>query len=141
MRRTVPTTDGLDFGPEGSERRLLVVSWLLVGVFSLLALFWGVSTAAAVAASGALAALNVEGLAKLVGLATAKSPGRGSAIAVFGLAFRYLLLGLALFVILNVWRANVFAVSIGLSAPVAAIFLEWGLYSTRELESKNDDET
>ena len=141
MPRTVPTTEGLDFRPEASEKRLILVSWSVVGVFALLGLFWGLSTAAAVAASGALAALNVEGLARLVGIVTARSPNRGSWIAVAGVGLRYLLLGFALFVILSVWRANVIAISIGLSAPVAAIFLEWGLYSTREFGSDSDDET
>jgi hypothetical protein len=141
MPKTVPTIDWLDPGPEASERRLILTSWGLVGVFALLGLFWGLPSAAAVAAAGALAALNVEGLARLVGIVTARSPARGSLLAVLGVGLRYLLLGLALFVILSVWRANVIAVSIGLSVPVAAIFLEWGLSSMREFGSDSDDET
>lgn len=92
--------------------------------------------AAAVAAGGALSALNIEGLVKLVHVVTARSPVKASWLAILGVGFRYLLLGIGLFVIVSVWRANVVAISLGLSAPVAAVFLEWGLDSVREFRSR-----
>jgi D-alanyl-lipoteichoic acid acyltransferase DltB (MBOAT superfamily) len=126
----------LRFDPDSAERRLRRNSWLLVLISSLLALFWGPLTAAAVAASGALAALNVEGLSRLVGLVVSRSPRSASLLTVVGVGFRYLLLGVGLFVIVGVWRANVFAVTLGLSAPVLAVFLEWGFDSMREFRSR-----
>jgi ATP synthase I chain len=120
---------------EHAERRFRRNSWLAVGALSALGLFWGAPVAGAVAAGGILSALNVEGLSKLVHLVTAGSPERGSAVTILGVGLRYLLLGVGLFVILSVWRANVIAFSLGLSAPVAAVFLEWGLDSVREFRN------
>lgn len=122
--------------PEAAERRLRRNCWLLVGASTLLALVWGLAAAAAVAASGALAALNVEGLSRTVALVTSRSPEKASRLTILGLCLRYLLLGAGLFVIFGVWRANVIAVTFGLSAPVLAVFLEWGLEAMRELRSK-----
>jgi hypothetical protein len=126
----------LSSDPEAAERRLRRNSWLIVSVSTLLALVWGLAPAAAVAASGALAALNVEGLSRMVAFVTSRSPQRASSLSVLGLGLRYLLLGVGLFVIFGVWRANVIAVTFGLSAPVLAVFLEWGLETMREFRSK-----
>jgi hypothetical protein len=101
-----------------------------------LALFWGLSAAGAVAAGGALAALNVEGLSRTVDVLTLSTPRRASWLAVIGLGLRYLLLGMGLFVIVTVWRVNVLALSLGLSAPVLAVFWEFGLESMREFRSR-----
>jgi hypothetical protein len=103
---------------------------------TVLGLFWGPPVAASVAAGGALAALNVEGLARTVDVLTLRAPKRASWLSVIGLGFRYLLLGMGLFVIVTVWRANVLALSLGLSAPVFAVFWELGLESMREFRSR-----
>jgi hypothetical protein len=126
----------LNFEPEAAERRLRRNCWLLVGLSTLLALAWGLAPAAAVAASGALSALNVEGLSRTVSFLAARSAKKASTLSVVGVFLRYLLLGVGLFVIFGVWRANVIAVTFGLSAPVLAVFLEWGLDSMREFRSK-----
>jgi hypothetical protein len=123
------------FDPDAAERRLRRNSWLLVGVISGLGLFWGASVAAAIAVSGALSALNVESLVKLVHVATARSPDSAYWVTILGVGLRYLLLGFGLFVIVSVWRVNVVAICVGLSVPVAAVFVEWGLDSVREFRS------
>lgn len=117
------------------ERRLLRNAWGIVAAMSVAGLAWGPSIAASVAAGGLLSALNVEGMARLVGALTTRAARRGTWLGVFWLLFRYLLLAIALFVIFSVWHANVIAVAIGLSAPVAAIILEWGFYSAKDTES------
>jgi len=129
------------FDPEASERRLRRTSWLLVLVLSLAGLLWGARFAAAVLAGGALSALNMEGLVLLVHLLTSTTPRKASWLAVLGVAVRYLLLGVGLFVIVTVCRANVLALSLGLSAPVVAVFLEWGLDTMREFHRHNDIDT
>lgn len=125
----------MKFDPDAAERRLRRSSWLLVGVAAGLGLFWGASVAAAIAAAGALSALNVESQVKLVHAATARAPEVGSGMTILGVGLRYLLLGVGLFVILSVWRINVVAIIVGLSAPVAAVFVELGLDSVREFRS------
>jgi ATP synthase I chain len=114
-----------DADPDVSERRLRRNCWLLVAVLSGLSLFWGLPAAAAVAAGGILSALNVEGLVKLVHLVTARAQEDAAWSTILGVVLRYLLLGVGLFVIVSVWRANVVAFSLGLSVPVAAVLLEW----------------
>jgi hypothetical protein len=126
----------LKFDPDTAERRLRKTSWAAVLVFSLLGLVWGLPAAAAVAAGGILSALNVEGLARLVRVVTVRSSQKASWLTILGVGFRYLLLGVGLFVIVSVWHANVVALSLGLSAPVAAVLLEWGLDSMREFRSR-----
>ena len=109
-----------------SERR---VGWLAVGVTAAttaVGLFWGVDFALSVAAGGLLALLNFSALRFMVERVAQPSPTRGTKLAVLGFGLRYALLGAALYVIFAVWKANVAAVSLGLSAPVAAIFFEWG---------------
>jgi hypothetical protein len=131
----------LSFDPEASERRLRRTSWLLVGIFALAGLAFGAGFAAGVLAGGALSALNMEGLARLVRWVTELSSGRASWVAVFGVSFRYLLLGIGLFVILSVWRVNVLALSVGLSAPVAAVVLELARDAVREFGNHSDRDT
>jgi ATP synthase I chain len=126
----------LKFDPDAAERRLLRASWVAVVGFSLLAVPWGMSVVTAVAAGGILASLNVEGIARLVHVVTSTSPERATGLAVVGVGFRFILLGVGLFVMISVWHANVVAVSVGLSAPVAAVLLEWGLDSMREFRSR-----
>ncbi|MCI0410183.1 MAG: hypothetical protein L0191_16775, partial [Acidobacteria bacterium] len=41
-----------------------------------------------------------------------------------GFVFRYVLLGLCLYVIFSVWRADALAVILGFSAPVVAVLTE-----------------
>ena len=89
-------------------------------------LLWGVDFALSVAAGGLLALLNFSALRFMVERVAQPSPTRGTRLAVLGFGLRYALLGAALYVIFAVWKANVVAVSLGLSAPVAAIFFEWG---------------
>ena len=126
----------MNFDPESAERRLRLNSWALVVGTSLFGLLWGPSFAAPVAAGGILSALNLEGLARTVQVVTSRSARSASWLTVAGVGLRYLLLGVALFVIVGVWRANVVALSLGLSAPVAAVVLEWGLESMRVFRSR-----
>jgi hypothetical protein len=122
--------------PDASQKRLRRKSWSLVALMTAFGLFWSPSIAGSIAAGGALAALNVEGLARTVDVLTLRAARRASWLAVLGLGLRYLLLGLGLFVIVTVWRANVLALSLGLSAPVLAVVWELGLESKREFRSR-----
>ena len=111
--------------PAAAERR---VGWLAVGLAGLatgLGLVGGVGFAASVGAGGLIALVNYSALSWLLERVAQPSPRRGAKLAVVGFALRYALLGGALYVIFAVWDANVVAVSLGLSAPVAAIFFEW----------------
>jgi len=112
--------------PEPSARR---VAWLAVAVTAVttaLGLLGGVDFALSVAAGGLLALGHFGALRWMVERVAQPNPGRGSKLAIVGFGLRYALLGAALYVIFAVWKANVVAVSLGLSAPVAAIFFEWG---------------
>ena len=131
----------MSFDPEASERRLRRTSWLLVLVLSFAGLLLGTAFAAAVLAGGALSALNMEGLVRLVQLLTSSTPRKASWLAVLGVALRYLLLGVGLFVIVSVWRVNALALSLGLSAPAAAVFLELARDTMREFRSHSDIDT
>ena len=124
--------------PVSAERRLRRNAWAFVVVASASALALGAPFAAAVAGGGILSALNLEGLLKTVQFVTARTPKKGATLAAVGLGLRYLLLGVALFVIVSVWHANVLGLVLGLSAPVAAVFLEWGLDSIREFRANSD---
>ena len=111
--------------PAAAERR---VGWLAVGLACLatgLGLLGGVDFAVSVAAGGFIALVNYSALSWVLGRVAQPSARRGAKLAVLGFALRYALLGAALYVIFAVWNANVVAVSLGLSAPVAAIFFEW----------------
>jgi hypothetical protein len=110
-------------------------------VLSLAGLPFGGAFAAAILAGGALSALNVEGLVRLLSLITSASSARASRLAVLGVGFRYLLLGVGLFVIVSVWRVNVLGLSLGLSAPAAAVFLEFARDTLREFRRHSDIDT
>lgn len=127
--------------PEASERRVRRISWLLVLLFSVAGLPFGAGFAGAVLAGGALSALNMEGLVRLVHLVTSRASNRASWLAVLGVSVRYLLLGVGLFVIVSVWRVNVLALSLGLSAPAAAVFWELARDTLREFRSHSDIDT
>ncbi len=117
--------DGQPVHPAAAERR---VGWLAVGLAGLatgLGLLGGIDFAASVAAGGLIAVVNYGALSWIVDRVAQPSPRRGTKLAVLGFGLRYALLGGALYVIFAVWDANVVAVSLGLSAPVAAIFFEW----------------
>jgi hypothetical protein len=131
----------LSSDPEAAEGRLRRVSWLLVLLFSVACLPFGAGFAGAVLAGGVLSALNVEGLVRLVRLVTSRASDRASWLAVLGVGFRYLLLGVGLFVIVSVWRVNVLALSLGLSAPAAAVFWELARDTLREFRSHSDIDT
>jgi len=126
---------------EVSERRLRRNSWLLVAALSVLGLVFGPAFAASVLAGGALSALNMEGLVRLVNAATSRPSDRASLLAVLWVSLRYLLLGIGLFVIVSVWRLNVLALSLGLSAPAAAVLLELVRDAKREFRSHSDIDT
>ena len=111
---------------DSSVRR---VGWLAVGATLATAAFgllWGVDFALSVVVGGLLALLHFSALSWMVERVAQPSPTRGTKLALLGFGLRYALLGAALYVIFAVWKANVVAVSLGLSAPVAAIFFEWG---------------
>jgi len=113
--------------PEPSGRR---VAWLGAAVTagaSGLGLLWGVDFALSVLAGGLLALVHFSALSWMVERIAQPRRKRVSRLAILGFALRYALLGFALYVIFAVWNLNVVAVSLGLSAPVAAIFFEWGL--------------
>ena len=50
---------------------------------------------------------NLDIIARLVKKLTAERPTRVSWLGLFGVLFRYILLSIALFVIISVWKANV----------------------------------
>lgn len=127
--------------PEVAESRLRLTSWLLVVLMSVAALAFGARIAGAVAAGGILSTLNLEGLVRMVHFLTSATPRNASGLAVLEVALRYLLLGVGLFVTISVCRANVVALSLGLSAPVFAVVLEWTRGTMREFRSHNDIDT
>ena len=124
--------------PDASLARLRRVAWGAVVVFTLGGLAFGLPYFLGVLAGGVLAMVNFDTLGRLVGKLTGDKPALWSWLSVFGLLFRYILLCLALFVIISVWHANVVALALGFSAPVAAVLVECGLYAYRE--SKADRE-
>lgn len=111
--------------PEAALARLRRLGVACVILFSVLGLAGGVRFATAVAVGGAVAlahyGLLIWTIKRLV------TPGQEDATAAkaaLGFGLRYVLLGLILYVILSVWRANALAVIIGFSAPVMAVILE-----------------
>ncbi len=131
----------MKFDPQVAERRLRLSSWLFVLLLSIAALAFGVPIALSVAAGGVLSTLNLQGLVHLAHLLTSTTPRKASWLSALGVALRYLLLGVGLFVIVSVCRANVVALGIGLSAPVFAVFFELGLATFREFRSQSDIDT
>ena len=111
--------------PAAAERRVGRLAVGLTGLATVLGLLGGVDFAASVAAGGFIALVNYGALSWFVDRVAQPRPRRGAMLAVLGFGLRYALLGGALYVIFAVWNANVVAVSLGLSAPVTAIFFEW----------------
>jgi hypothetical protein len=128
----------LNIDAEASLIRLRRVSWAAVGVFTLGAAYWGRDCVLGTVSGGVLAMVGLEAIARLVGRLTRDRPGSGSWLGVFGLLFRYILLCIALFVIIGVWHANVVAVALGFSAPVAAVFVECSLYAYQAFEAERE---
>jgi hypothetical protein len=98
----------------------------------------GTAFAVSVLAGGAFSAVNMEGLILLVHRVTDPASGRLSFFAVLAVAFRYLLLGVGLFVIVTVWHVSVLGLSLGLSAPAAAVLVEFVRDAVREFRSHSD---
>ncbi len=71
---------------------------------------------------------NLDILARLVRKLSPERPTRVSWLGLFGVLFRYILLSIVLFVIISVWNANVVGLALGFSVPVAAVFVECGVY-------------
>jgi hypothetical protein len=113
--------------PAAIERRLARRSAGITLGLALAALFWGWRVSAAVVAGGALALLNYAALRWTVDLILSPERKRGGLAGALGFALRYGLLALSLYVIFVVWRANALAIIAGFSAPVLAIFAEWGI--------------
>lgn len=109
-----------------------------MGVFSLAGLAFGLSSLLGALAGGVFALANFEAIARLVAKLTGDEPGSASWLGVFGVLVRYILLCIALFVIIGVWHANVVAVALGFSAPVAAVFVECGLYAYQEFKAERE---
>ena len=130
----------MKFDPGPAERRLRIVACFSVALFSGVALFWSVPRAMSVLAGGVASVLNMEALVIFIRRVTSRAESGLSRLDIVGLGARYLLLGLSLFVIFSVWRVDVVALTIGLSAPVAAVCFEWGLLTIREFGAGCDTE-
>jgi len=126
----------LNLSPSASLARFRRHAVWAVGIFSLAGLGFGLGSFLGALAGGVFALLNLEAIARLVGKLTADKPGSVSWLGVFGVAVRYILLSIALFVIIGVWHVNVAAVALGFSAPVAAVFVECGLYAYQEFKAE-----
>ena len=126
----------LDADGERTLRRIQRNAVASIVLFSLGAIAWGPSFLLGVVSGGLIALLGFAGLARMVTRLTGDRPRGFSWLSLLGVLFRYILLALALFVIIGVWRANVVAVALGFSAPVAALFVEAGLRIYWELRSR-----
>jgi len=130
--------------PEAALARMRWLAVVFVGLASAAGLLRGVGFAAAVAAGGALALANYHFLIWTVERMLARGAEDATAIkAAVGFVFRYVLLGLFLYVIFSVWRADALAVILGFSAPVVAVLTEgavqvyWTLRSSGSPKSGN----
>ncbi len=121
----------MNLAPNASLARLRRHAVWAVGIFALAGLVFGLRFFVGALAGGVFAIANLEAIARLVGKLTGDKPGSVSWLGVFGVLFRYILLCIALFVIIGVWHANVVAVALGFSAPVAAVFVECASMLTR----------
>ncbi len=128
----------LALAPDASLARLRRHAIWAVGIFALTGLAFGLRFFLGALAGGVFAIANLEAIARLVGKLTGDKPGSVSWLGVFGVLFRYILLCIALFVIIGVWHANVVAVALGFSAPVAAVFVECGLYAYQEFKAERE---
>ena len=126
----------MNLAPNASLARLRRHAVWAVGIFALAGLVFGLRFFVGALAGGVFAIANFEAITRLVGKLTGDKPGSVSWLGVFGVLFRYILLCIALFVIIGVWHANVVAVALGFSAPVAAVFVECGLYAYQELKAE-----
>lgn len=124
--------------PDASVARLRRHAVWAVGLFALGGLAFGPKFSLGAIGGGVFALANFEALAWLVDRLTGDKPASVSWLGVFGVLFRYILLCIALFVIIGVWHANVVAVALGFSAPVAAVFVECGLYAYHELKAERE---
>ena len=128
----------LALAPDASLARLRRHAIWAVGIFALTGLAFGLRFFLGALAGGVFAIANLEAIARLVGKLTGDKPGSVSWLGVFGVLFRYILLCITLFVIIGVWHANVVAVALGFSAPVAAVFVECGLYAYQEFKAERE---
>lgn len=128
----------LALAPDASIDRLRRHAIWAVGLFALGGLWFGAKFFVGALTGGLFAVVNLEALVRLVGKLTGDAPPSVSWLGVFGVLFRYILLCIALFVIIGVWHANVVAVALGFSAPVAAVFVECGLYAYQELKAERE---
>ena len=108
---------------EGPHRIFRFSLWILAGM-AVLGLVWGPRISLLLLLGGAVALANARLLHLVAVRATARTPRRGSFLALFGLVLRYILLFVALYVIFTAWQLSVVATVIGLSVPVLAIGLE-----------------
>lgn len=131
----------MELEPGVAQRRLRSMAVGLTALFTGLGFVWGRDFGLAVAAGGLLALANYGIIIWTVGGLVSRRPRRASCLAVVGFGLRYMLLGLALYVIFAFWHANVVAVSLGLSAPVAAVFIELGLATYGQFASRNGSPT
>lgn len=128
----------LALAPDASIARLRRHAIWAVGVFALGGLWFGPRFFLGAFTGGVFAIVNLEAIVRLVGKLSGDKPESVSWLGVFGVLFRYILLCIALFVIIGVWHANVVAVALGFSAPVAAVFVECGLYAYQELKAERE---
>ena len=128
----------LALAPDASLARLRRHAIWAAGIFAVTGLAFGLRFFLGALAGGVFAIANLEAIARLVGKLTGDKPGSVSWLGVFGVLFRYILLCIALFVIIGVWHANVVAVALGFSAPVAAVFVECGLYAYQEFKAERE---
>jgi hypothetical protein len=124
--------------PDASLARLRRHAVWAAGIFALGGLFWGPKFFLGAVGGAVFALANFEALSWMVSKLTGTKPQTTSWLGVVGVLFRYILLSIALFVIIGVWHANVVAVALGFSAPVAAVFVECGLYAYQELRAERE---
>lgn len=125
----------LALAPDASLARLRRHAIWAAGIFAVTGLAFGLRFFLGALAGGVFAIANLEAIARLVGKLTGDKPGSVSWLGVFGVLFRYFLLCIALFVIIGVWHANVVALALGFSAPVAAVFVECSLHAYQEFKA------
>ena len=124
--------------PDASLARIRRHAIWAASLFALGGLVFGPKFFLGATAGGVFALAPFEALAWMVGKLTGDRPPTVSWLSVFGLLFRYILLCIVLFVIIGVWQANVVAVALGFSAPVAAVFVESGIYAYHELKAERE---